>query len=131
MIGLDTNVLLRAATDDDPVQSPIAQRHLWTLTAEVPGHVNTVVLSEYAWTLDRRYDYARAQICASIRALLESKCYVVAERDVVSRALGRALEDGLDFPDALLCELNLAAGCTTTLTFDRTAARCAGFTPAA
>lgn len=128
MIGLDTNILLRATVRDDTAQTPIAERIIAGLTEAVPGHVNLVVLSEFAWSLERRYDYQLKEILAVIEQMLESKDFVVAERDVVSRALTRASDDALDFPDALIGELNAAAECTTTLTFDKKAARRTGFT---
>ncbi len=130
MIGLDTNILLRAAVRDDATQTPIAERIIAGLTEAIPGHVNLAVLSEFAWSLERRYDYERDEILAVIEQMLESKDFVVAQRDVVSRALTRASDEALDFPDALIGELNVEAGCTTTLTFDKKAARLAGFSPA-
>jgi predicted nucleic-acid-binding protein len=127
MIGLDTNVLLRAATNDDAMQSPIARRILETLTSQSPGYIDIIVLSEFAWSLERRYDYSRSQIIRALETLLSSTSYVVAERDVVSRALSRVEEHDLEFPDALICELNREAGCSVTMTFDTTAARVSGF----
>lgn len=130
MIGLDTNVLLRAVTNDDPVQSPIARRIVSALTEEQPGYVSIVVLSEFVWSLDRRYKCSRAEIGRVIEAMLVSTSFVVAERDSVSRALIRAEEHPLSFADALICDLALSAGCDTTLTFDRKAGASPGFTAA-
>ena len=130
MIGVDSNVLLRAVTNDDRNQSPIARRLIAGLNEAAPGYVNTVVLCEFAWTLDRHHGYARSAIAVAIERLMESRAFVVADRDAVSRALVRCIDDELDFPDALLCELNLGAGCRTTVTFDRKAARQTGFAPA-
>ena len=130
MIGLDTNILLRAVTKDDAIQSPVARRLLQKLTKQTPGYINIIVLSEFAWTLDRRYAYSRPQIGAAIESLLASTSYAFAERDAVNRALTRAEEQALDFPDSLLCELNIVAGCTTTMTFDKKAARHPGFSHA-
>ena len=54
MTGLDTNVLIRHLTRDDPVQSPKATRLIErTLTEEAPGFVNIVVIAETAWVLER------------------------------------------------------------------------------
>ena len=130
MIGLDTNILLRAVTKDDAIQSPVARRLLQKLTKQTPGYINIILLSEFAWTLDRRYAYSRAQIGEAIEALLASTSYTIAERDAVNRALTRAEEQALDFPDSLLCELNIVAGCTTTMTFDKKAARHPSFSHA-
>jgi predicted nucleic-acid-binding protein len=130
MIGLDANILLRAATLDDSVQSPIATRIMSSPTREVPGYINTVALAESAWSLERRYDNSRALVCASIRSLMISSSIVFAEREAVDRALQRSDEEALDFQDALNCELNLTATCSTTVTFDRKSARSGGFSPA-
>ena len=37
MIGLDSNVILRAITGDDPVESPLARGFLATLSNDRPG----------------------------------------------------------------------------------------------
>ena len=123
MIGLDTNILLRAMTQDDPVQSPIARRIMQDLSARSPGHVSVVALAELAWTLNRRYRYSDEQILAAIETLLVSTFIVVGDRDAVARAVMRSADDGLGFPDALLAELNVDAGCAVTVTFDKQAVR--------
>jgi predicted nucleic-acid-binding protein len=51
MIGLDTNILVRYLTQDDPIQSPprptgIIERHL---TEQNPGFVSVVAMVETAW----------------------------------------------------------------------------------
>lgn len=128
MIGLDTNILVRAIQSDDPVASPIARRVLSELTEASPGRVNSVVLAEFAWTLRTRYAYGRADIAAMVEALLESPALDVGDREAVSAAVARTRKEGLDFGDALIAELNRSSGCTSTLTFDRKAARSTAFT---
>jgi predicted nucleic-acid-binding protein len=128
MIGLDTNVLLRSVTRDDPVQSPIARRLIATLDEANPGYVNTVVLAEFVWNLRTRYRYARDQILTAIEALLQSAAFVIADRDGVNAAVSRSRDDGMEFADALIGELNRQAGCRTTVTFDRTASKGGAFT---
>ena len=51
MIGLDTNVLLRAVTRDDPVHSPLARTLIGALDEARPGYINIVVLVEFSWSL--------------------------------------------------------------------------------
>ncbi len=123
MIGLDTNVLLRATVQDDPVQSPVARKIIKGLSARKPGYVNVLVLAEFAWTLERRYEYPSGDIVAVMEAMLASDAFVIADHDAVGRALDRVAEEKLRFSDALIGELNLAAGCEQTLTFDRAATR--------
>jgi predicted nucleic-acid-binding protein len=130
VIGLDTNILLRAVTGDDSVQSPIARRIVRSLSEERPGYISIVVLSEFVWSLDRRYKYSCGEVARAIEAIMASTSFVVAERESVSRALIRAEEHQLGFADALICDLALTAGCTTTVTFDRKAGQSPGFTAA-
>lgn len=128
MIGLDTNVLLRAVTQDDSIQTPLARALIGTLDETNPGYVNTVVLVEFSWSLRTRYTYEREAIAEAIEAMLESAAFVVSDRDAVNTALSRCRDDGLHFADALIGELNLIAGCPTTMTFDNPASKSTAFT---
>jgi predicted nucleic-acid-binding protein len=121
MIGLDTNVLLRAVTLDDPEQSPKARRLISGLTSAQPGYINLVVLSEFVWSLTKRYRYSRDHVMAAIEGLLASPAFVVAERDAITATLIRMQQEPLDFVDALIGVLNRAAGADPTVTFDREA----------
>jgi predicted nucleic-acid-binding protein len=127
MIGLDTNILLRATTQDDPLQSPKARKIIKALSSDQPGYVNLLVLAEFAWTLERRYEYPAEDITAVIEAILGSDSFVLCEHDAVGRAIERTTDENLRFSDALIGELNLAAGCAHTLTFDRAAGRSDAF----
>ena len=128
MIGLDTNVLLRAVTRDDPVHSPLARTLIGALDEARPGYINIVVLVEFSWSLRTRYKYERGAIIDAVEALLQSAAFVVASRDAVNAALARSRDDGLHFADALIGELNRVAGCHTTMTFDKPASKRAAFT---
>ncbi len=130
MIGLDTNVVLRALTGDDPIRSPVAARILTDLSPERPGYVNLVVLAEIAWTLGRKYKADREAVFDAVESLLESRSIVVAEREAVVATLEHARTERLDFADALIGMLNRHAGCETTLTFDAQAGKAGSFAPA-
>ena len=54
MIGLDTNVIVRHLTGDDPVQSPEARRVFASLTEAEPGFVSLIALIEAYWVLVRK-----------------------------------------------------------------------------
>ena len=49
MIGLDTNVLVRYVTQDDPVQSAKASSLIESFTATSPGFVSLVSVVELVW----------------------------------------------------------------------------------
>jgi predicted nucleic-acid-binding protein len=121
MIGLDANILLRAVTRDDAIQSPLARRLIGGLTPDRPGCVSTLVLCEFAWTLKRRYRYKRTEIATAISAIVESPAFLLPERQTVNAALGGMQQFGLDFADAVIGHQHSSAGAETTLTFDRKA----------
>jgi len=63
------------------------------------------------------------EIAAHLQEILTTKTLTVQNRQQVYEAVC-ALEDGTgEFEDALIGALNSWAGCSTTLTFDRKAAR--------
>lgn len=122
MIGIDSNVLVRYLLDDDPVWSPVATRFIEEqLTADEPGYVNTVVLAETVWALRRSPLFERAKLATVIEGLLEFEKFVVADRDIVGRALATFKAGGADFADFLIAEINAAAGASPTVTIDRSA----------
>jgi predicted nucleic-acid-binding protein len=123
VIGLDSNILLRAITNDDTRQSPIAQRVISGLTAQSPGGINIIVLVEVAWTLRRRYRRTHADVWFVIETLLASPAYLIGERQAVIRALEISQAFGLEFSDAVIAALNDASAWRPTLTFDDDARR--------
>jgi predicted nucleic-acid-binding protein len=128
MIGLDTNILVRYLTQDDPVQSPKATELIERrLTQDNPGFISLVAVAETAWVLERAYGFADADIAAVIERVLEADELVVqSEREVFTAMI--ALKEGRgSFPDALIGALGAKAGCTGTLTFDQKALRLPGF----
>jgi predicted nucleic-acid-binding protein len=129
MIGLDTNVLVRIIVGDDEKQAEKAERVLSNrCTPSDPGFVNAIVLCELAWTLDLTYGYSRAQIAGAMEKILGNRGLLIENAKLVAAALRLYRAATASFADALLAEINLAAGCEATLTFDRKAARLDGFT---
>ena len=56
MIGLDTNVLLRYLTQDDPKQAERANNLILSqCTLQEPGQISLVVLCELVWVLRGAY----------------------------------------------------------------------------
>ncbi len=122
MIGIDTNVLIRDATQDDPIRSPQARRFLAGLTEADPGFVSIVTLIEMTWTLRRSYKVDPDTIALLVRRLLASREIVVQAQDAVRRALRDAEGSGADFSDAIIAHLGIDADCDDTVTFDQRAA---------
>ena len=128
MTGLDSNVLARYVMQDDPRQSPRANRLIESLSAEAPGFVPVVTLVELVWVLSGSYGLNRAQLATVLETLLRSRELVIDRAELVAQALGRFSLAGADFADALIERIATAAGCRVTLTFDAGAAKAAGMT---
>lgn len=126
MIGLDTNVLLRVATNDDTAQALAVRNVFGTLSVEDPGYVSIVTLVECVWTLRTTYRADRVAVGTFVQSLLGAQEILVEHASAVARALSTAANAQLDFADALIAQLSSEAGCEYTLTFDRKAAQLPG-----
>ncbi|MFI5096391.1 MAG: PIN domain-containing protein [Candidatus Acidiferrales bacterium] len=128
MIGLDTNILVRYLTQDDPVQSAKATEILEKrLSEDNPGYISVIVTVETVWVLDRAYGFEAQEIAAAIEGILQTDVLVVEnEQDVFTAMVSYKAGEGA-FADVLIGALAARAGCSYTLTFDRKAARLPGF----
>ena len=129
MRGLDTNVLVRFLTADEPSQSEIARRLVES--AEIHGerlHISTLVLAELVWVLrGARYARTRSEIADALAALLDATVFEIQDRDLVRSAAAAFRTGTADFSDYLIGQLDRRAGCTATLTFDRRLLTTEGF----
>lgn len=128
MIGLDTNILVRYLTQDDPVQSLKATEVIeQRLTEEDPGFVSILVMVEIVWVLDRAYGLAAHKIAAAIERMLQAEVLVVEHEQEVFPAMIALKEGQGSFADAVIAALGARADCSCTLTFDQKALRLPGF----
>jgi predicted nucleic-acid-binding protein len=128
MIGLDTNILVRYLTQDDPVQSAKATEILERrLTLKNPGFVSVVAMVETVWVLDRAYGLTAQEIARAVERMLQVEVLVIENEQEVFSAMVALKQRHGSFADALITELGTRAGCTRTLTFDRKATCLPGF----
>ena len=128
MIGLDTNILIRYLTQDDPVQSPRATEIFERrLTVKNPGFVSVVAMAEVVWVLDRAYGLTSQEIATVVERLLQVEVLAIENEQQVFTAMIALKQGRGSFADALIAELGARAGCTRTLTFDQKATRLQGF----
>jgi predicted nucleic-acid-binding protein len=126
MIGLDTNVLVRYLTHDDPGQAAAAKKVMNSLSFDSPGFLSLIVIAELVWVLAISYRYQKKEIEQVLENLLRSKELVIERAEIVSQAL-RAFRAGrADFADYLIERCAHAAECGFTVTFDQRAATAAG-----
>jgi predicted nucleic-acid-binding protein len=128
MIGLDTNILVRYLTQDDPVQSPQAGKIMeQQLTEENPGFLSIVATVELVWVLENAYKFSARETAAAVERALQTDVLVVQNEREVFTAVAKLKEGRGSFAYALIAALGLWANSSRTLTFDRKALRIPGF----
>lgn len=113
MIALDTNVVVRIITNDDPAQVQQARALLSANRCVVPI---TVVL-ETSWVLEASYQLAVPVVASSLRQFLALDQVEAPQMTAIEQAL-RGYENGLDFADALHRAL-APSNAEALVTFDR------------
>lgn len=112
MIAIDTNILVRFLTRDDPEQY---QKSVHIFTNEDIFIANTVLL-ETEWVLRYAYKFEPSQIATAFRKLFGLPNVTCKDTDMLALAISWH-ETGLDFADAL--HLTQATPCEQMLTFDQ------------
>ena len=112
MRAVDTNVVVRFLTRDDPAQA--SRAHAVIDAGDV--FVGTTVLLETEWVLRSVYGFGREDVARTLRALAGLPGVSVESPVLLAEALQRT-ESGMDFADAL--HLGAAERCEAMFTFDR------------
>jgi len=112
MIALDTSVVVRVLTADDPVQLAVARRTMRT----GPLFLSKTVLLETEWVLRYSYELGRAEIGGALGKLVRYRGMEVEDLPAVLEALSWHA-GGMDLADAL--HLASARHADALATFDR------------
>ncbi len=122
MRAIDTNLLVRLLTRDDPGQTDLAERFV-----ERGAWVSHLVLMETVWVLDSVYELDAERIAVAIEMLLEHAQLVLQDADVIRAALARFRgHRGVGFSDCMILECARKAGHLPLGTFDRALASLEG-----
>lgn len=122
MRAVDTNVLVRLITGDDPKQAAAAEQFV-----AAGAWVSLLVLAETVWVLNSVYERTATTLVKMIETLLKHKDLTMQDPDVVAAALERYRKrPGLSFSDCLVVEIARKAGHTPVGTFDRDLAKLEG-----
>ena len=115
MRAVDTNILVRLLTRDDPEQTASAEAFVVQ-----GGWVSHIVLIETAWVLDSVYELTAAQVALAVDMLLNHRDLVVQDAEVVAAALSHFRKrPKLGFSDCMVLEVARKAGHLPLGTFDR------------
>ncbi len=126
MIAVDTNVLVRYLTADEPAQLARVRALFLTLSVEHPAFICRETLVELVWVLGYSYRFDRTEICDALDALLSAVELEIEDADILSAALDSYLNAGADFADLMIRGAAEKRGALPLMTFDRKAARLAG-----
>ena len=124
MKAVDTNILVRFLTQDDP---SLAKRVSHVLDrAERDGeplYVPQAVILELLWVLGSHYRYSRDDVLDALAHLLEMSVLEFESRSLLIAWLQIARVTKMDYADILIALQARERGCEATLTFDRKAAK--------
>jgi predicted nucleic-acid-binding protein len=112
-IALDTDLLVRLLTNDDPQQ---AGRVAELIDASPACFVPITVVLELEWVLRGAYRLPRQAIISALRGLLQIRQLHLEQEEQVVQAIDWYAQ-GLDFADAL--HLLRSEGCSALISFDR------------
>lgn len=97
MIAIDTNIVVRLLTGDDPEQ----HRRARALLAENVCFVPDTVILETGWVLESIYERERQDVARGLRRFLGLANVRAEDFERLRRALTWYADGGLDFADAL------------------------------
>ena len=124
MKALDTNVLVRFLTEDDPGQykKVLALFRAGQQSGE-RFFVDKIVMLEMIWVLETVYRYRREEILSATGKLLSLTVLAFENTEMLEKFTALAAVSRTELSD-LLVGLSAESGpCETTLTFDRKAAK--------
>src|SRR5438034_1079133 len=114
MRAVDTNILVRLITRDDPKQLSAAEAYITR-----GAWVSTVVLAETSWVLGAVYELPHDEIATVVEMLLSHEHLSLQDAEVVSVALEQYRQaPALGFTDCLVLEIARKAGHIPLGTFD-------------
>ncbi|MFH5831502.1 PIN domain-containing protein [Halalkalibaculum sp. DA3122] len=126
-IGLDTNILVRYLTEDDPEQADRVQELFDSYKSEATFIINEVILAELDWVLTSVYGYSRKEFLMVIEQIFETKHISFSQPTVVKKAIREYASSSADFLDCYIGILNKKMDTKITFTFDKAASNLAHF----
>ena len=115
MRAVDTNVLIRLITRDDPKQVDAAEAFV-AKGAWVPH----LALAEATWVLSSVYERSPNAIATALEMLVNHQHLTLQDEDVVTAAIAHfKRQPSLGFSDCLMLEVARKAGHLPLATFDK------------
>jgi predicted nucleic acid-binding protein len=122
MRAIDTNVLVRLITRDEPRDATSADAFIAD-----GAWVSVLALAEATWVLSTVYDLSPKKVAKAIEMLLNHRTLVLQDPETIAASLGRfRVKPALSFSDCLMLQLAREAGNLPLGTFDRNLAKVEG-----
>ncbi len=116
---VDTNIVLRLLTEDDPVQTPAVKEFFVQLVSRKErGYLTTVVVLELVWTLESYFGLPRDEVAADLSLLINTPGLDIENNSAVEAALEYYSSTKADFADCYNAAYAAAHGNGTVLSCD-------------
>lgn len=122
MIGVDANVLLRFLTGNDDAQARSARAFFAGLSPDRPAFVSAVALAETFWVLRRSGRFSSGELRDVLAGMLNAGEFVVDGAEAIEPIVADAASPLL-LADLLVAFTSKRAGCSHSVTFDKSAAK--------
>jgi len=119
-IVIDTNLLVRFLTEDDPVKAKAVDGLLARAAkGEIKVLVPSIVIAELVWVLESFYKMEIASIAELVEAVLNTPGVEVTDKSIINSALKLYKRKHIDLIDAWIIEFAKNAGVDAIYTFDK------------
>ena len=117
---IDTNLLVRYLTDDDPQKAKAVDTLLNRANkGELKILISSVVVAELVWVLESFYKLAAAEITELVEAILNTPGVDIQDKWIIKAALKIYRSKEIDLVDAWIIEFAKAKGAKRIYTFDK------------
>ncbi len=118
-VVVDTNLLVRYLTDDDPTKAMAVDALLKKASqGKIKILLPSVVAAELVWVLESFYRMSREQISELVDAILHTPGIEVQDEAIISETTRLYGQTNIDFVDAWIIEFAKALGVRKIHTFD-------------
>lgn len=121
--GLDTNVVIRLLTVDDPAQRRAALKFGAGLGKDHYAFLPLVAVLELDWALRSKLGFTKKDVISAVDKLLHTRGLIVEHHNLVLKTLKLVEANNADFADALIAYRSIDEGCASIKTFDIKAVR--------
>lgn len=117
---IDTNLLVRYLTEDDPEKAKAVERLLKRAgRGEIRILLPSVVIAELVWVLESYYEMEAGEIAELVGATLNTPGVEAQDKRILHEALKTYDKKRIDFVDAWILEFARERKIKTVYTFDK------------